>query len=464
MPPTNYGNQSPDVEETMMIAAIKRSMEYKPKSTEEKEQFIKQKYSSSHGGSGAHRFDSHFRNLNEVITKSRPTNKDEGPCMVLDTGDESGSDTMQSQSERARQSRAFRTGSPDNIPVSKKSKFDSDDDVMITSPKSRAGRRKIPSDSDDDDMAGSSKLHHKARKHDNGNDSESDGEFENLLSEIATGCLSDDVHFCGFSNDFSKCYRNSLLWVLLSCDMLLEKIREHKTQALLPRCSEFDEFLLQLYDKCQTNKTISIDREFRNSNCLKINTEVMLEGATTFSSYAEQSPTEYLGEMFRDCENTTQVTKQLMSHRILNSNQRTNSDKTVTWTTFVVQNFIFSRSCKVVDESCFNNVERFDIEASGKNIKSEMMTMNVTMKLPDIWCLDAANREVPKFEHQFTLSAPKMNNNDLLSRGVYQIIGCVSHSERQNHYVACIFKNNQWVCMVCFSFLIQNFHIYTQRH
>ena len=466
MPPTYYGNLSPDIEQRMILAAIQSSMEDKPKSSEEKEQIIKQKYSSSHGGSGAHRFDSHFRNLNDVITKSRLPNKDEGPCMVLDTADDSGSDTMQSQSERARHSRAFRIGSPDNIHVSKKSKFDSDDDVMITSPKYRAGRRKIPSDSDsdDDDMAGSSKLPHKFRNYDNGYDSESDGEFEKLLSKIDTGCVSDDVYFCGFANDCSKCYRNSLLWVLLSCDMLLEKIREHKKQGLLPRCSEFDEFLLLLYDKCQTNKTISIDEEFENSKCLKINTEVMLQGATTFSSYAEQSPTEYLGEMFRDCENTTHVTKQLMSHRILSSKQRTNSDKSITWTTFVLQDFIHSASCKVVDESCFNNVERFDIKASGKDMDAELMTMNITMKLPDIWCLDAANNEVPKFAHQFTLSAPKMKNKDLLSRGVYQIIGCVSHSEIQHHYVACIFKNNQWVCMVCFSFLIQIFHIYTQRH
>jgi len=40
MPPTNYGNISPDIEETMLLAAIKRSLENAPKSEEDPEQII----------------------------------------------------------------------------------------------------------------------------------------------------------------------------------------------------------------------------------------------------------------------------------------------------------------------------------------------------------------------------------------------------------------------------------------
>ena len=386
----------------------------------------------------AHRFDNRFRNLNDVITKSRPQNKDEGPCMVLDAGDESGSDTIESQLERNRRSRAFRSSSPDNISVSKKSKHDSEDDVMIITPTFKAdrkqipsdsddddmaGRKQIPSDSDNDDMAGSSKAPHKGSVQDNGNDSDSDGEFVNLLSEIAKECLSDDVHFCDFANDNSKCYRNSLLWVLLSCDMLLEKIREHKKDASLPPCSEFDDFLLQLYDKCQQNKRISIDREFMNSNCLKVNATVIEKDTLNVLSYAEQSPTEYLHEMFVQRGNTTQVTKELMSYRLLNSIEKKNCDRIVTWRTSVHKKFIFSQSCKVVDETCFNNVSKFNIEASGFDMDAVTTQINIAMKLPDIWCIDAANNERPTFKHQFTLSAPQTNGHATLRRGVYQIIG-----------------------------------------
>ena len=114
----------------MMFAAMKRSLEDGPKSEEDQEQIIRQKYRSLHGGPGGRKFDNHFRNLNDVVAQSRPQIKDKGPCMVLDNGDESGSDTIESQLERARRSRASRSSSPDNISVSKRLKCDSDDDVM----------------------------------------------------------------------------------------------------------------------------------------------------------------------------------------------------------------------------------------------------------------------------------------------------------------------------------------------
>jgi len=113
-----------------MLAAMKRSLEDGPKSEEDQEQIIRQKYRSLHGGPGGRKFDNHFRNWNDVITQSRLQIKDKGLCMVLDTGDESGSDTIESQLERARRSRASRSSSPDNISVSKRLKCDSDDDVM----------------------------------------------------------------------------------------------------------------------------------------------------------------------------------------------------------------------------------------------------------------------------------------------------------------------------------------------
>jgi len=236
----------------------------------------------------AHRFDNRFRNLNDVITKSRPQNKDEGPCMVLDAGDESGSDTIESQLERARRSRASRSSSPDNISVSKGLKCESDNDVMTISPNFQTSRRPIPSDSDDDHMAISPKAPQEGSMQYNGNDSDddhmagisktpqegsiqdsgndSDDESADLLYNIAQDCLQDDVNFCNFKNDYFKCYRNSLLWVLLSCDMILETIRKHKNDAQGPPCSEFDDFLLQLCDKCQQNTRISIDSEFMNSS------------------------------------------------------------------------------------------------------------------------------------------------------------------------------------------------------
>ena len=399
--------------------------------------------------------------------------------MVLDNGDESGSDTIESQLERARRSRASRSSSPDNISVSKRLKCESDNDVMIISPNFQTSRRPIPSDSDDDHMAISSKAPQEGSMQYSGNDSDddhmagisktpqegsiqdsgndSDDESADLLYNIAQDCLQDDVNFCNFKNDYFKCYRNSLLWVLLSCDMLLGKIREHKKKTFLPPYSEFDDFLLQLYDKCQTKETIIIDKEFSNSNCLKVNATVILQGTETVSSYTEQSPTEYQEEIFKQCGNTTQVTKELMSHRILNSIETKNCDGTVTWRTAVHKNFTFSKSCKVVEERCFNNTSKFNIEASGMDMDAVATEIHIAMKLPDIWCLDAANGESPVFKHQFTLSTPQTDGEALLSRGVYQIIGCVSHSERQSHYVAYIFKNNKWVCMVCFSTFYSKF-------
>jgi len=159
---------------------------------------------------------------------------------------------------------------------------DSDDDHMAGSPKTpkeysvsdsdedhMAGSPKTPqeysvSDNEDDHMAGSPKTPQKGRIEYSGNNS--NDELAELLNEIAKDCLEDDVHFCDFANDNYKCYRNSLLWVLLSCDMILETIRKHKNDAQGPPCSEFDDFLLQLCDKCQQNTRISIDSEFMNSS------------------------------------------------------------------------------------------------------------------------------------------------------------------------------------------------------
>ena len=139
---------------------------------------------------------------------------------------------------------------------------DSDDDHMAGSPKTP--KEYSVSDSDEDHMAGSPKTPQKGRIEYSGNNS--NDELAELLNEIAKDCLEDDVHFCDFANDNYKCYRNSLLWVLLSCDMILETIRKHKNDAQGPPCSEFDDFLLQLCDKCQQNTRISIDSEFMNSS------------------------------------------------------------------------------------------------------------------------------------------------------------------------------------------------------
>jgi len=279
MPPTNYGNGSPDIEETMLLAAIRRSMEDEPKSIQDQEKIIREKYRSLRGGSGGHKFDINSRNLNDMITLSRPQKEDEGPCMVLNNDDESGSDTIESQLEQARRSRASRSSSPDSkrlkseindnmiiTPKFKTSRRHSNDDHMAGSPKTpqEAIVRYIVNDSDDDHMAGSPKTPQEGSIKYSGNDS--DDESADSLNDIPQDCLEDDKVFCNFKNDCSKCYRNILLWVLLSCDMLLEKIREHKTKPSLPPCSEFDYFLLHFYDQCQTRQTISIDKEFSNSN------------------------------------------------------------------------------------------------------------------------------------------------------------------------------------------------------
>ena len=455
MPLKTLGNHSPDIEETMLLAAMRRSLEDDPKSIEDPEQIIEQKYRSLREGSGAHRFDNRFRNFNDVITQSRPRRKDEGPCMVFDNGDESGSDSIESQFERARCSRAFRSSSPN----SKRLKSDINTDIIIT-PKFKTRRSnsdddhtasslKTPqedfmqysiSESDDDHMEGSPKAPQDG----------SDDEFADLLYNIAQDCLEDDVdlcnfnndlNFCGFANDNHKCYRNSLLWVLLSCDMILDAIRKHKNDAQGPPCSDFDDFLLQLYDKCQQGRDIKIDQEFEGNKCLKIDAGISLP---------DQSSTEYLNTMFAEQKNTKQITKDLMSFRILDSLERKNCDGSVTWRTIFYKDSIFTKSCKVVDERCFNNTYTFNIQASGKDIDAVATEIHIVMKLPSIWCLDAANGETPIFEHQFTLSAPRAHDEALPSRGVYQIIGCVSHSIKIQHYVACIFKKNQWICMVFF--------------
>jgi len=130
----------------------------------------------------------------------------------------------------------------------------------------------------------------------------------------------------------------------------------------------------------------------------------------------------------------------------------------------MIKSFIFSESCKVVDETCFNNVEIFNIEASGINVDSVGTRINIPMKLPKIWCIDAAIKENPIFQYQFTLSIPQTDDLAKLERGVYQIIGCVNHSKKQHRYVACIFKNKKWFCMVCFSTFyskITNLHCVT---
>ena len=239
----------------MLLAAIRRSMEDEPKSIQDQEKIIREKYRSLRGGSGGHKFDINSRNLNDMITLSRPQKEDEGPCMVLNNDDESGSDTIESQLEQARRSRASRSSSPD----SKRLKSEINDNMIIT-PKFKTSRRH----SNDDHMAGSPKTPQEGSIKYSGNDS--DDESADSLNDIPQDCLEDDVVFCNFKNDCSKCYRNILLWVLLSCDMLLEKIREHKTKPSLPPCSEFDYFLLHFYDQCQTRQTISIDKEFSNSN------------------------------------------------------------------------------------------------------------------------------------------------------------------------------------------------------
>jgi len=429
MEPNNSGNQSPDVDQLLILAAIKRSTLRGPL------------------GQDRHEIDSHFGDLNHVITKSRAQTAgrghklgevahkgprrgcggDKGPCMVLrlDTG--------------ARRIRTSRSNSPENDFGSKKSRYDrsddSDDDVMIITP--RTARKEIPSDSDDDDPRGNY-----------GSDSEDDEDLKDLFK--------DDAHFCDFANDNYKCYRNSLLQVLLSCDMLLQAIRTHKQKPSLPPCSEFDDFVLQLYDRSQRLNDMSIDAEFRNSPCLHVKIP------SIDSSYPEQSPTDYIDSMFKECGNRTHVIKELMSYRMLNSIQRSYCDGTITWRTNMHKNVIFSEACAVIDETGFNNVRENPTEASGVNLEGVATMISIAIKLPKIWCIDCANNYKHIIFHpQFTLSIPQMDGNVKLERAVYQIIGCVSRSESPRHYVACIFKNHQWVCMVCLKPFIQFFRIYT---
>jgi len=315
-----------------------------------------------------------------------------------------------------------------------------------------ARRRPIPSDSDDDQMAGSPKTPQKnggidSYDHDMAGSpktlqdysgSDDDDELADFLYEIGQ---KDDVDFCGFANDGLKCYRNSLLWVLLSCDKIIDAIRNHKKNAQALPCSDFDDFLLQLYDKCQHETHMSIDKEFKDSKCLKVN-----DGF----GFGEQSPMDYLDLMFDDDENmkTMHVTKELMSYRIMNSVQRKKCDGSVTWRSNMLRGCMFSESCDVIDETSFNNITSMHIAASRSNMDAVATIINIAVKLPQIWCIDAANRFLPKFEHEFTLSIPQQEKKQKISRAVYRIIGCISRSQSPLHYVACIFKNKQWVCMV----------------
>jgi len=443
MPPTNHADTSPDIDEIIMLAALQRSMEDAPKSIDHQEQYFREKYASLLVRSTGHQLDNNFRSLNDVITLSRSRKKDKGPCMLLDDSDE----------EKVRRSRASRSSSPGNISGSKRLKSKIDDSVMTITP---ARRRPIPSDSDDDQMAGSPKTPQKyggidSYDHDmagspktpqdyigSDGDGDDDDELADFLYEIGQ---NDDVVFCGFANDSLKCYRNSLLWVLLSCDKIIDEIRKHKNNAQALPCSDFDDFLLQLYEKCQHKTHMSIDEEFKGSNCLKVN-----DG----SGFGEQSPMEYLSLMFDDDENmkTMHVTKELMSYRILHSIERKKCDGSVTWRSDMLKYCIFSESCNVIDETAFNNISSMDIQASGLDVDAVATLVNVAVKLPKIWCIDAASGLLPKFKQEFTLSIPQQDQKQKISRAVYRIIGCVSRSTYPRHYVACIFKNKQWVCMV----------------
>jgi hypothetical protein len=158
--------------------------------------------------------------------------------------------------------------------------------------------------------------------------------------------------------------------------------------------------------------------------------------------------------MFAENEMTTQVTKNLMSYRMLNSVERTNNDGSVTWRTTVLENNIYSESCKVIDETGFNNIKQFNIQASGLNMDAIANTVNIVMELPKIWCIDCNNSEKPIFDLQFTITIPQRIAGSL-QRAVYRIIGCLSHNINQQHYVACIYKNQKWVCMVCFQLFTQ---------
>jgi len=247
--------------------------------------------------------------------------------------------------------------------------------------------------------------------------------------------------------------------------MIVQSIRTHKQDVSQLPCSEFDDFLLQLYDKSQKLQRMSIDKAFLNHRCTRVN-EITpdQENDNKLTSYVHQSPTDYLTSMFKYPANTKGVVEDLMSYRILNSVERTYIDGSITWRTNVLKNVIFSEGIEVIDETGFNNIRDFFSEASGVNLDSTSKTISIAMKLPKIWCIDCTFKEPPIFKHQFTLSIPQTDSSAKLERGVYQIVGCVSHSIEQHHYVACIFKNKKWVCMVCFSTFyskITNLHCVT---
>jgi len=322
------------------------------------------------------KFDSHFRDLNHVITNSRPQNQKKEPCVLLNTDEDPGSDSNESQLQRDGLIKTSRSKSPEKFFSWKKQRHTSEnDDVMIISPKNKtrkkqiqsdrddanmAGSKKTPqksakisyqksvmnhtsdeSDSDDDDMAGSKKTPQKSAEINyqksvvkrNGDESDSDDNVDlaNLMYSIEKGCLPDNGHFCEFANDYSKCYRNSVLQVLLSCDMILQSIRTHKQDVPLLPCSEFDNCLFQFYDKSQKLQRMSIDKEFVNNRCTRGNLITAdSENNNILTLYAEQSPTDYLSSMFVHRANTKEVVADLMSHRILTSRERKNCDGSVT--------------------------------------------------------------------------------------------------------------------------------------
>jgi len=250
-----------------------------------------------------------------------------------------------------------------------------EEDIIIITPRPSALRRKNDvSEDEDDNMITSSpkrpktnrRCTEKQKKYKEMfgfSDSDDDNELIELVSKIGGPGLQSDARFCAFANDNHKCYRNSLIQVLISCNMLLQSIRTHRQDASLPPCSEFDDFLLQIYAKSHSRKQMSIDREFNNHPCLSVRQNILGNYA-----YGDQSPTDYLIAMFEENGNTTQVTKKLMSYRILNSLERTNFDGSVTWRTNMLENNIFSESCKIVNEAGFHNVRQFNIEASGLDV------------------------------------------------------------------------------------------------
>jgi len=149
-------NQSPDIEEMLILAAMQRSMEDELGSIDQSEAILSQKYNSFREKSRAGKFDGHFRDLNHVITNSRPQNQKKGPCVLLNTDEDSGSDSTESQLERARLIKTSRSKSQEKFFSWKKQRQNTsgNDNVMIISPKNKTRKKQIQSDSDDDDMAG----------------------------------------------------------------------------------------------------------------------------------------------------------------------------------------------------------------------------------------------------------------------------------------------------------------------